>query len=92
MDAARKCQIGRVQVLIDAGANVKSEKGSRTLALAIAHGNKDIVQILLDQGADPNTRVSFWRENNSNLALTDAIQHCKIEIVKITQLLWSTFY
>lgn len=54
--AAVKGQIGRVQVLIDAGADVKGEDGSIALQRAIGTGNTDIVQILLNKGADPNTK------------------------------------
>src|SRR6058998_2152044 len=60
MHAIHKGQKGSVQALVAAGAdvNAKSGKGITALIMAAGYGYGDIVQLLLDKGADPYAETS----------------------------------
>lgn len=59
--------------------NIKAKKHNQTaLMLAVSHGNLDMVQILLDAGADINIQ-----DEDGSTALMCAAEHGKIDIVKL---------
>ncbi len=61
INAARRGQAARVQVLLDAGADVNARDSVSFTALIFAaeKGHTNIVHILLDAGADVNAQADF---------------------------------
>ena len=62
--------------LVAAGAHLDQPKG--IVEKAIAHGNKEALAFLLDQGVNPNERG-----DNDNTPLTSAIRDEKVELVEL---------
>lgn len=59
--------------------NIKAKKHNQTaLMLAVSHGNLDMVQILIEAGADINIQ-----DEDGSTALMCAAEHGKIDIVKL---------
>jgi outer membrane protein assembly factor BamB len=61
-DAATKNDVNTLKVLLDKGVNVnaKTHYGTTALTFAAYRGNLEAVNLLLERGADPNTRDSFY--------------------------------
>lgn len=61
-DAARKGELERVKELIEAGVDVNSATQYQATALSYAsgRGHKDVVEYLLEKGADPSTEDTFY--------------------------------
>jgi outer membrane protein assembly factor BamB len=62
-DAARNGDVEGVRAALDARAeiNAASDYGVTALSLASDHGHENVVAILLEKGADPNTKDRFYK-------------------------------
>lgn len=60
--AASEGDVARVKALLDAGAdvNAKNDYGGTPLSFACDRGRTEVVQLLLERGADPNTKDTFY--------------------------------
>jgi ankyrin repeat protein len=79
--AARKSDAAAVKSLLAKGAdvNAKSPYGATPLFFACDRGNAEVVKILLDAGADPNIRDTFYKAT----PVTWALQHDHAEVIKL---------
>lgn len=78
LEAIRSDNMAQIEELIHDGANVNTESGNgfSVLALAASKGNSEIVQLLIDNGADLN-----YEHGNDPLAVAARFE--QLEIVKI---------
>ena len=62
-DAARSGDVEGVRAALDAKAeiNATSDYGVTALSLASDHGHENVVALLLNRGADPNTKDRFYK-------------------------------
>ena len=70
LDAINGGVLNIVTSLIQAGVNVNSPTNKelkKPLEIAINQGNPEIVKVLIDNGADPNTIVNKNRTNTVNV-------------------------
>src|SRR5439155_5609681 len=69
-----------LKAALDAGAdvNAKNEMGITALWIACGKDNLDVIQLLLDRGADPNARDYIWYQT----PLSAALGVKKIEIIQ----------
>lgn len=60
--AARKGDLDSIKSMIAAGVPVdsKTDYGATALSFAASRGNKEIVQLLLSEKADPNVKDNFY--------------------------------
>lgn len=90
MHAIHKNQKASVEALLAGGAdvNARARKGATALLMAAGYGYADIVQVLLNHGADPYAETS---DGNSALAAAVSgvpdidkftVGHCQIETVR----------
>ena len=79
--AARKSDAAAVKSLLARGAdvNAKSPYGATPLFFACDRGSAEVVKILLDAGADPNIRDTFYKATPSIWA----VQRDHAEVVKL---------
>ncbi|MGH9840969.1 MAG: ankyrin repeat domain-containing protein [Blastocatellia bacterium] len=79
--AARKSDAASVKSLLAKGAdvNAKSPYGATPLFFACDRGSVEVVKILLDAGADPNVRDTFYKATPSIWA----VQRDHAEVVKL---------
>ena len=61
-EASREGNLEKVTQIIESGVDVnsKTEYGSTALFYACDRGHKELVKFLLDQGADPNAKDTFY--------------------------------
>ncbi len=86
MHAAREGDVERVRDLIQTGANVDATAGGRYTALILActYGHTNVVQALLDAGADVNQRVrGNQRDGLQRTALGAAAREGHRNVVKM---------
>ncbi len=71
MNAARRGDLEAVERLLDGGAEVDSTDryGSTALAAAAVNGQREVVRLLLERGADPNLAESFYGARPLDTAL-----------------------
>lgn len=81
LNAARQGDAEKVRKLLEAKIDVNSAStyGVTALALACDHGHEAVVQLLLKNGADPNTADSFYRAS----PLTWAVMRKRVAIVQL---------
>jgi anti-sigma-K factor RskA len=79
--AARKSDAAAVKALLAKGAdvNAKSPYGATPLFFACDRGSAEVVKILLDAGADPNIRDTFYKATPTIWA----VQRDHAEVVKL---------
>ncbi len=79
--AARKGDVAAVKALIDKGVDVnsKSPYGSTALFFAADRGHTEVARVLLEHGANPNVKDTFYNAT----ALTWAASKDRVEIVKM---------
>lgn len=59
--AGRGNQLSVVRLLLDGGANIEIRKGDFTaLHLASAYGRRETAELLLDRGADIESKTNFF--------------------------------
>jgi ankyrin repeat protein len=75
--ASRNGHLEATRVLIKAGAKVAKGKPD-VLSDAVASGNREIVQLLLDAGADP-----LGHAENGRSAFSDAGTHCNVDVLRL---------
>jgi ankyrin repeat protein len=78
-----------IQLLLDEGANVEHDSGGRwgtPLMLAVQSGQVDIARLLLDHGADPNTKSDSDTAANA-LDAAFRLYTCDLNILDTVQLL-----
>ena len=70
-DAARQGDLERVRKMLKAGVDVDapSRYGATALSFAAEKGHLELVKFLLEKGADPNPRDSFYRQTPLGWAL-----------------------
>lgn len=63
LTAARKGNLAQVKELLAKGANLeaKTRHGLNPLYCAASHGNMDVLNFLIEKGADINVRNTFMR-------------------------------
>ena len=77
-DMAKQGDVGRAKLLLDHGAGldaIEEEYNSTPLGLAARWGNAEMVQFLLDRGADPNISGADW---SAPIAWAKKKEHAKI--------------
>ena len=81
LDAVRKGDLAAVKAALDAGVPVDHPfRYERTaLSFAAARGQVEIVKLLLERGADPNKKDSFYGATPFNWAANE--QH--VEVVRM---------
>jgi Ankyrin repeats (3 copies)/Domain of unknown function (DUF3471) len=86
--AARKGDAATVQRLLDEGVdvNTKFRYGVTALFYACDHGHVDVVKVLLDRGADPNVKDTFYGMTPLTMAVSPA-QRKRPEHTEIAKLL-----
>jgi ankyrin repeat protein len=79
--AARKSDAAAVKALLAKGAdvNAKSAYGATPLFFACDRGSAEVVKVLLDAGADPNIRDTFYKATPTIWA----VQRDHAEVVKL---------
>ncbi|MBA3953803.1 ankyrin repeat domain-containing protein, partial [Candidatus Dependentiae bacterium] len=81
LEACKKGNIKQVQQLIKQGASVQatmSRNSHTTMSIAIEGGHRDVVELLLEHGAQVDTA-----DCRNNTALHKAAEHGKTDIVKL---------
>jgi len=79
-NAAMVGNLPQVKSLLDQGADVKArhpQLGKTALSLAVMNGHADVVEFLLEHGADVNTK------DDTGTALSDAATYGKEDVVKV---------
>ena len=81
LTAARKGDLAQVKALLDKGVDVnsKSSYGQTPLFFACDRGHTEIVRLLLERGANPNVKDTFYNAT----ALTWAADKKRLEIVQM---------
>ena len=71
MAAARQGDVARVQALLDGGVDVDAEGpyGNTALIAAATNGRGEVVELLLERGADPSHKESFYGAGAVEMAL-----------------------
>lgn len=79
--AAREGDLAAIQSLLDDGVDVNSptQYGATALSYAVDRGHKEVVKLLLERGANPNSRDSFYGATPFTWALSDG----DIELIRL---------
>lgn len=83
LTAARKGNLADVKALLGKGANLeaKTRHGITPLFYAASHGNVDVLNFLIEKGADINVRDSFYKA--SALAFTVQNDHMDTALILV---------
>jgi hypothetical protein len=83
LTAARKGNLAEVKALLGKGANLeaKTRHGITPLFYAASHGNVDVLNYLIEKGADINVRDSFYKA--SALAFTVQNDHMDAALILV---------
>jgi hypothetical protein len=83
LTASRKGNLAEVKALLGKGANIeaKTRHGITPLFYAASHGNVDVLNYLIEKGADINVRDSFYKA--SALAFTVQNDHMDAALILV---------
>lgn len=82
--AARAGEVERVQAILESGIDVnsKTEYGATALFFAADRGNKKLVQLLLDAGAEANLSDTFYKSTPVNWAAQKGFDEVVVMLLK----------
>lgn len=83
-DAARSGDLAQVQRMVEAGIDIEvADRWSGTaLFKAAAAGRLEVVRYLLEEGADPDVKESFWGQRVMDAALADGHFEVAAELLR----------
>jgi ankyrin repeat protein len=83
LEAAQKEKVADVRAALEAGVDVnsKTEYGATALFFACDRGNMELVKLLLNAGADPNLKDTFYNSTPVTWAQQNQHQDIVVELL-----------
>ena len=84
ISAAQEQKVDLVRTILKSGVdvNAKTEYGATALFFACDRGNRELVKLLLDAGAEPNTTDTFYNSTPVDWAVQKGFNEIVVQLLK----------